>query len=374
MKNIAKTLCIIALGIVSIANSQARERWSEAYVKTWYDAQAVMAGFNYMPANSINQLEMWQEDTFDPSRIDLELSWAQELGFNVARVFLHDLAWQQDPSGFFKRVDKFLQIADKHNIKVMFVFFDACWYATAKVGKQPEPRPFKHNSGWLQSPNAEILLNENEWVRLEAYVKAVVGRYKDDSRIVFWDVYNEPGNSRKEDMAHFGSKEKKNEKVLALLEKSFEWVYSKNPSQPVTSAVWNGGKGIYKDPTPMEKVALEKSDIVSFHVYSSLDSTKKVVESLKRFNRPLVCSEYMARTAKSTFNPILGYFVDEKIASFCWGFVNGKTQTIYPWDSNTGKIYIAPPEPWFHDVLNTDGTPYKAEEADYIKKVLKGEG
>jgi hypothetical protein len=77
----------------------------------------------------------------------------------------------------------------------------------------------------------------------------------------------------------------------------------------------------------------------------------------------------MARPNKSTFQPHLEIMKDGKVAAYMWGFVNGKSQTIFPWDS-WSKKYTAEPPLWFHDVLNKDGTPYKAEETDYIRKVM----
>ena len=59
---------------------------------------------------------MWQADTFDLPTIDRELGWAESLGMNTMRVFLHNLLWQQDSAGFLKRMDQFLAVAEKHHI------------------------------------------------------------------------------------------------------------------------------------------------------------------------------------------------------------------------------------------------------------------
>src|ERR1700745_2395403 len=101
--------------------------WSAEKANAWYSQHKWLTGANYIPANAINQLEMWQAETFDPATIDKELGWAQSIGFNTLRVFLHSIAWKQDPEGFKKRVDQFLGIAAKHGIEPMFVFFDDCW-------------------------------------------------------------------------------------------------------------------------------------------------------------------------------------------------------------------------------------------------------
>ena len=118
----------------------AAARWTEKAANDWYAQQAWLVGSNYIPASAINELEMWQADTFDPQRIDKELGWAESIGLNTMRVFLHDLLWQQDPKGFQKRIDTFLEIAAKHHIKPLFVLFDSCWDPDPKLGKQHEPR------------------------------------------------------------------------------------------------------------------------------------------------------------------------------------------------------------------------------------------
>ena len=78
---------------------------------------------NFQPSTAINQLEMFQAATFDPATIDKELGWAEGLGLNAMRVYLHHIAWTTDKAGFKKRLDQYLQIADKHGIKTIMVFF-----------------------------------------------------------------------------------------------------------------------------------------------------------------------------------------------------------------------------------------------------------
>src|SRR5689334_7501770 len=155
------------------AAAQARQRWTEQQAREWYARQPWLVGANYVPASAINELEMWQADTFDPKRIDSELGWAEGIGMNTMRVFLHDLAYSQDPQGFKRRVDRFLTICDKHHIKPMLVLFDSVWDPNPHVGKQRDPRPGVHNSGWVQSPGAKALADPAEYPRLEKYVKDI---------------------------------------------------------------------------------------------------------------------------------------------------------------------------------------------------------
>jgi GH35 family endo-1,4-beta-xylanase len=176
------------------ASASARERWTPEQAGTWHGKTPWLVGANYGPATAINQLEMWQADSFDAKQIDKELAWAESLGFNSMRVFLHHLLWEQDKEGFLKRMDEFLAIADKHHIGIMFVLFDSVWDPNPRLGKQREPAKGVHNSGWVQSPGEADMRNPARHALLEAYVKGVVGRFKDDRRVQVWDVWNEPDN------------------------------------------------------------------------------------------------------------------------------------------------------------------------------------
>ncbi|MEO6136662.1 MAG: 1,4-beta-xylanase, partial [Ginsengibacter sp.] len=173
--------------------------WSAEKANAWYKEHQWMSGADFIPSTAINQLEMWQADTFDPVTINRELGWAEEIGFNTMRVYLHSLAWKEDPKGFTKRVNQYLDLADKHGIKTMFVFFDDCWNKQPKGGKQPEPRPGIHNSGWVQDPGQFASYDKSNFPELEKYVKDVLTSFSKDKRILLWDLYNEPGNSGKGD-------------------------------------------------------------------------------------------------------------------------------------------------------------------------------
>lgn len=345
-----------------------RAKWTAEQANAWYAKQPWLVGGNYTPRTAINQLEMWQTETWDPKTIDQELGWAHELGFTSMRVFLHDLVWRNDRKGLLNRMEKFLEIADKHDIGVMFVLFDSVWDPYPKAGKQREPYPHRHNSGWVQSPGQDILKDPAKQDELKDYVQGVIGHFRNDKRVQVWDIFNEPDNKVPQYRSVLDPK--KVEYALELLKKSFVWAREVNPSQPITSGVWIGN---WPDPeklTPTERCQLEESDVISFHTYDPIEGAKKCVENLKRYNRPILCTEFMARPRKSTFNPILGYFKEQNVGAYCWGFVDGKSQTIYPWDS-WDKKYTAEPNPWFHDILRGDGTPYKTEEVDYIKSLTK---
>jgi hypothetical protein len=365
IRRIPQVVFLIALLAVTIV---AQEKWSERQANEWYAKQPWLVGSNYNPASAINQLEMWQADSFDPKRIDLELGWAEGLGMNTMRVFLHDLLWQQDAEGFKRRLDQFLTIAARHKIKPMFVLFDSVWDPDAKLGKQRAPRPGVHNSGWMQSPNRTTLQDPASYPHLEAYVKGVVGAFARDQRILAWDIWNEPDN---ENHGSYNQLEPKNkvELVLALLPRTFAWAREAKPEQPLTSGVWKGDYSAPEKLTPMERLQIDLSDVVTFHSYDSPTELEKRINWLKRYNRPLICTEYMARGNGSFFFGGLPVGKIHKVGMINWGFVQGKTQTHLPWDSWQRPYTDREPSIWFHEVFRNDGTPYLVEEVEFIRRM-----
>jgi hypothetical protein len=343
--------------------------WTPKQANDWYARQPWLVGSNFIPSTAINELEMWQADTFDLPTIDRELGLAQGLGMNTMRVFLHNLLWQQDSAGFLHRMDQFLEVADKHHIRVMFVLLDSVWDPNPKPGKQRDPKPHVHNSGWVQAPGAEILKDESRWNReLKPYVVGVIGHFRADSRVLMWDLMNEPDNEnppyKSQELPH------KADIALRLLREEWGWSRSAEPTQPLTSGVWQGDWSSDDKLSEMASLQLQNSDIITFHSYEPPDEMKRRIQSLRRFGRPVVCSEYMARPRGSTFAAILPLLKDEKVAAYNWGFVNGKSQTIYPWDS-WDKTYTAEPAIWFHDIFRQNGDPFDPKEVALIRQLTK---
>lgn len=362
-------LMLAALAVMPADSAAAprSERWTEKQANDWYAKQPWLVGANFTPSTAINQLEMWQEQDFDEKTIDRELRWAKALGFNTMRVFLHHLLWDEDSAGFLKRVDRYLTLADRHGIRTMLVPLDGVWDPFPRLGRQRDPKPHVHNSGWVQSPGVEILRDPARHDELKPYIQGVIRRFAKDRRVVVWDLFNEPDNINRPAYDRHEPPNKA-ELALALLRKVTAWAREVNPTQPLTSGVWLGD---WRDParlSPMERFQLEESDVVSFHNYGPLEHVRLRVEALRRYNRPILCTEYMARPFGSRFDPLLAYFKEQKVAAYNWGFVDGKSQTIYPWETWT-KTYTAPPDLWFHDILRRDGTPYDPKEVEYIRGV-----
>jgi len=346
-------------------------RWSAQQAGEWYARQSWVVGSNYLPATAANQLEMWQADTFDAKRIDLEFGWAESIGLNTMRVFLHDLLWQQDSQGFTARIDQFLKIAKKHHIKPVLVLFDSCWDPAPRLGPQLPPRPGIHNSRWVQSPGAAALEDPSEVPRLAAYVKGIVKAFGRDDRVLAWDVWNEPDNTNG---GSYASEEPadKVQRVAALLPQVFRWAREAGAMQPLTSGVWKGDWSLPERLSAMEKIQLENSDVISFHSYDRPDEFLKRVNWLKSYGRPVICTEYMARGNGSTFEGILPIAKREHVGAINWGLVAGKSQTYLPWDSWEHPYTDREPAIWFHEIFRGDGQPYRKEETELIRQLTRG--
>ena len=355
----------VGRGTAATMRGTPRAQWTPARARAWADSTGWLVGSNFGPSTAINQLEMWQAATWDPATIDRELGYAQSLGMNTMRVFLHHMLWQQDSAGFLRRLDEYLAISDRRGIRTMFVLFDAVWDPNPRLGQQRAPRPHLHNSGWVQSPGVEIMRDTARYEELRPYVEGVVGRFANDRRVVVWDIFNEPDNINRPAYVAYEPYDKER-LALILLRKAYGWARGMNPSQPITSAPW---KGDWTDPAriaPLTAFQLDSSDIVTFHSYDDSATVERLITALERWGRPIVNTEYMARPRGSTFAAILPIFRRRDVGAYNWGFVAGKTQTIYPWDSWTQE-YTAEPRVWFHDIFRPDGTPYDAAEVALIR-------
>ncbi len=335
---------------VTVQLNKSSKIWTKEKANKWYSSQKWISGCNFQPSSAVNQIEMWQAETFDPKTIDRELGWAQELGFNTMRVYLSSLVWKDNSKEYKKRIKKYLSISARHHIRTIFVFFDDCWNKESALGKQPDPKPGIHNSGWVQDP--AVSLREDTTVLfpiLESYVKDILKTFKNDNRILMWDLYNEPGNE-----GHDNSS-------LSLLQNVFNWGRQINPKQPLTSALWCYGC------VELSDCQLKNSDVITYHNYSNEIFHKKLIDNFKVYNRPLICTEYMARKNGSRFENIMPLLKENKIGAINWGFVAGKTNTIFAWDQPEPDK--KEPDIWFHDILRQDKTPFDQKEINLIKKL-----
>ena len=342
-------------------------RWTPEQSWAWSERTGWLVGCNFTPSTAGNQLEMWQAETFDLATIDRELGWARELGMNSARIFLHDLAWRHDGEQFLDRVEEVLSVAASHDISVMPVLFDGIWDPRPRIGPQRDPRPGIHNSMWLQSPGRDVIADPSRWDALRPYVEAVIGRFGADPRVVVWDLFNEPDSPNlaylRDEIPH------KADLVARLLTRVFDWATELDPDQPITAGVYTHTTHAAERARETARVSMERSDIITFHSYQRRSGLEAAIDRLERLGRPLVCTEWMARPTSPV--ELIDAFAARDVGAYCWGLVDGRTQTRFPW---TSWVRRAPTtRPWFHDLLHSNGTPYDPAEAEHLRRVF-GEG
>ncbi|MGV0739854.1 1,4-beta-xylanase [Mycobacterium syngnathidarum] len=340
-------------------------QWPVERANAWYQAQGWLVGTNFITSNAINQIEMFSAGTYDARRINSELQACRLLGFNTVRVFLHDLLWAQDRAGFQSRLANFVGIAARQGIKPLFVFFDSCWDPNPQLGAQRAPTPGVHNSGWVQSPGAQRIDDPRYRPVLRDYVVGVMSQFRNDDRVLGWDLWNEPDNPAKQ----YRKVERKDkiDAVGGLLPQVFAWARSVNAAQPLTSGVWQGSwdRG---NRSEMDNFQLDNSDVISFHSYAGPAEFEARIAELAPLGRPILCTEYLARDQGSTLEGVLPVAKRHNVGAYSWGLVAGKTQTYFPWDS-WDKPYTKVPNVWFHDLLQPDGRPYKQSEYQTLKKL-----
>jgi hypothetical protein len=355
-------------------------QWPVEKAQAWYTKQPWLVGCNYIPANAINQIDMWQEETFDLPTIERELKLAESIGFNTLRVYLHDLVWGADPDGLYNRMDQFLTLCASLSIRPLFVFFDDCHWPFPTLGKQPLPVQEFHNSGWVNCPAQDVAVRfikgespPEEIDRLRGYVQGTLKRFGQDERVLAWELYNEPG--RGPGLSDAADETFGNDRVPLVLA-SWKWAREvENVSQPLCSCA-DGSVG-----EKMIEIGRLNSDIISFHNYDRPDELEKMCKCYVDRGRPALCTEYMGRP-NSTFQSSLPIFKKYNIGAYNWGFVAGKTGTIWHWTYNNGKdvdalrkqgVVLQPGEPmpepelWFHDIFREDGTPFDPAEIDCIR-------
>ena len=347
MKKIAA--CIICILFAAILSAQDTTlRWPQQKAWDWYNKQPWYCGFNYIPAYAINYTAMWDKTSFDASAIDRELALAEGAGMNVLRAVLQWAVYADDPAYFLKTLDTFMGICARHNIKFVPALFDDCVFGITfepRVGKQSEPLKGWYAWDWSPSPGHSMVVDERKHPQLEQYVTAVVSRFRNDPRILFWDLYNEPTNGG------LGSA------TFPLLKKVIAAARKVAPAQPLSIDVWNGNQRL-------NSIVLDASDIISFHNYGNKTILQQQINDLKKYNRPLICTEWMNRPSRSVIGDNLPVFYNEKVGCMLWGLVNGKTQTDLPWGHRPGD---PPPPVWQHDLYRNDLSVYRQPEIDSIK-------
>lgn len=350
-------------------------RWSKERIWQWYNSRPWMRGCNYMSADCANRIDQWQALGFEQrlKTTDEELALAAKTGFNTIRIILEYVVWKEEHDSFLERFDRYLDVCAKHGISCMVVLANDCMPPRSPFWKMPYVGEQQYDWGYHggkkvsqhghhTEPAPHFYLDDPE--SREDYfrmVREMVTRYKDDPRICVWDVYNEPGNSRRDPI------------TMPNVKALFELIREIDPSQPLTAAVWRTPSSEREPFSAVEQYVLEQSDIISFHSYSSYESNIRLIKRLKKEGRPIMNTEWLGRIFGNRVFELFPLFYLEKIACFNWGFVAGKYQTYEPWEG-TWQNYekgLAPDvdfTKWFHDLYRPNHRPYDPKEIELIQR------
>ena len=344
-----------------------KERWSKEQAWSWYEHRPWVMGVNYVPSITLLGTELWQEDTHDDvmRSVRSEFELMQDIGLNSVRMFLPFHIWYYDRDRFLDRIDSFLDQLSQKDITMMPVIFNDCVDFGRPKDITPQlPRGWQvydigHHGGHKANPftgerenTGWIYWDEAEWRPvMEEYLRALVGRFRNDERIYAWDLWNEPGNSNRHDQS------------ISYLKRVFEIAREMDPVQPLTAGVWSYPErfGQGEDVEPIQRLALNESDIITFHQYDHIGRVRQVVETLKREDRPMINTEWLNRVLDNLVQENLPLYHDEGIGSYSWGLVAGKSQHFLPWDDLWQRRDL-PLNRWQHDLFDTFHTPYDREE------------
>lgn len=365
--------CLLCAGALQAARQGP---WTAGRAWAWYDAQPWIRGCNYMPASAANRVDQWQalgsEERF--AEVDRELAAAEALGFNTMRLLVEWCGfgvWLADPDGFMSRFERYLSALDRHHMRAIVVLGNDC-SRPKRIWKLPAPgeqpcdwgyhggrKASQHGSfpgeiGFTPADDPELA------PKFYAFCEELMTKYGSDSRILFWNVWNEPGNNGRGKVS------------VGPLRRVFEIGWRVGVEQPMAADVW------MEKPDPAneaERVAGELSDIVSYHCYGNLNQQQDRFEALKRrFGRPAINTEWLARTLHNEVFDAYPYFAQNRIGCTMWGLVAGKYQTYEPWEHMWNDIAKGRGESydmskWFHDLLRPSLRPYDPRETNVICRI-----
>lgn len=352
-----------------------KERWTKERAWKWYEKTPWVMGVNYVPSVTLHAMELWQEDTHEEvmKSVRKELALMRDIGINGVRMFLPFYVWFHDGERFLDRLESFLRELDRQGIAMMPVIFNDCVGfgkprdITPPLAKGWHSYDIGHHGGHKSNPftgeknlKGWIYWDESEWRPvMEEYLSALLSRFRNHSSIIAWDLWNEPGNSNRHDMS------------IPYLKRAFEIARSFDPVQPLTAGVWfypeDYGKAPQADVESIQRLALDLSDIVTFHQYENIERVKRVADKLKEEGRPMMNTEWLNRVQDNFIEDNLPLYHDKKIGSFSWGMVAGKSQHFLPWDE-LWQNKTLPLNRWQHDLFDTFHTPYDRAEIELMRR------
>ncbi len=348
--------------------------WSREKAWEWYNSRPWIRGCNFMGSDCANRVDQWQSYGFEKRLITAgrEFKAAADLGFNSVRLILQFEVWDREHDVFMRNFDRYLSAAYSHGISSMICFGNDCAvpkdaYREPELGEQTvEPgwhggrRSSPH--GKLDGSGYSILDDPDKNERFCEMIREIVTKYAHDERVCIWDIFNEPGNSRR------GSKS------LRYMEHFFEIARAANPCQPLTAGIWQSNSAIAGKMPEIERCAAELSDVISFHCYERLPETVLLLDILEDYGRPLICSEWLLRITGQSVQSIFPLFYSKRIACYNWGLVAGKYQTYEPWNMlweqyDRGEGGSLDFTKWQHDLLRPNLRPYDPVETELIKRL-----
>ena len=350
--------------------------WSNDRAWEWYNSHPWLRGCNFMGSDCANRIDQWQELGFEERMItaDRELKLAAETGFNTIRIIPEFIVWDQDHDGFMKRFDRYLATAWKYGITAMITFGNDCmpprdeFWKPQKLGVQSYDWGYhggrKHSQHQQHDLMGYHIMDEPEIAqRHYLWLREMMETYKDDPRVIVWDLYNEVGNARRDKVS------------IPHLKKFFEIAREVNPSQPLTSCLWKGLTGFNQLPEAEQFIA-ENSDVISYHNYRSYEDNIHIIKYLKTFGRPILNTEWLARMTHNTIEEMFPLFYLEKIGCYNWGLVAGLYQTYEPWNGvwqqyEKGGARDVDFKVWFHDLYRPNLHPYDPHEIELIQRFSK---
>ncbi len=355
--------------------------WTKERAWDWYREQPWIRGCNYMPASCANRVDQWQElgcgERF--AEMDRELRVAEEIGFNTLRLLVELQGfgvWLADRDGFMARFERTLSIMAGHGMRAIVVLGNDCMRPKS-VWRLPAPGPQTFDVGYHGGrklsqhgsfPGEMGYSQVDDPVLKPKFFEMcaeLMEKYGNDDRILFWNLWNEPGNSGRGTAS------------VGPIRELFELAWRINPAQPLAADVWSGDYGC--DPgggNRAQHLAGELSDIVSYHCYGDYERQVRLIRDLRRhYGRPLINTEWLARILRNDVFSAYPLFYIERVGCTCWGFVAGKYQTYEPWESMWKQVENGDEEArdwdmtkWFHDLIRPSLRPYDPKETALIKR------
>lgn len=350
-------------------------RWTENEIKAWYDALPWLRGCNFLPSNCVNRLDMWQSYKRNEhlETADRELALCNETGFNTVRLWLNFDVYYKEPEEFMNTLESYISLSAKHNQAVMIVlaYEEDLPYGEKFIAKNLGKQKIYFNHFNRDYKLFNECLNENKFRHYSEYpetrelffemVERVVKKYREDKRIIAWNVENEPGIGI-------------GKRAIKLLRELFALVRSLDPVQPLAADIWHAVKDDGTLDSEEENVAYELSDFISFHSYSEYEWFLSGLYALKKhYARPIIVTEWLNRCNHNTVRDIYPLLMYDKIGCYCWGFVGGETYTTEPWNDFWEKFEKNPDvnfdfTKWQHDLYRRNYHPYDPREIALIKR------